>query len=187
MRTTTIERRRHADSCVNKGSHYALEIARRDFYVAVIDHNVREPRLGNHLREIADFSIQPEHLGAKNETYRYIGKFDFQLLDGFNRGIIHAADAEKNFVFTRVLLVAVAGEACIHVVIETLERLQNADWRMKCACVRSLATHEIARAPKRSEVETQPAQSEDGRNAFNDKCEHERSVYRAKGSDLRAQ
>src|SRR5580698_9844000 len=113
-------------------------------------------------------------------------KLRFELFNGNHRRIIHAADAKEQLVVAAILLSAVAGKARIHVMIEAFQGLQDADRRMKGGRIRAFAAHKRARTPKRNQIKPQPAQSEEGRNAFKDDSEHECSVYRAQNMSFAA-
>src|SRR5579883_1719791 len=178
MRTPTIERRHHTHLRVLKQSHHMRQILRRNPDIAVIDQHMAVARLRKHLRQIADFAVRAQHFRSDYQADGNFRKFRLELLDGGDRRVFQATDAEKDLVFARILLPAMADKTRIHVVIKALEWLQNADGRTISLCTDALSAHKGAGAPQRNEIKSHPAERKDGRDAFNNDGEHECSVYK---------
>ncbi len=112
---------------LRKRNHHALEVMRSDGDVGIANEQEFVLRVGNELREGADFAIGAEAVGALDEANGAIRKLLLQLLDGCDGGVVERGDAEEEFVGARVILAAVAAKGIEHAGVDALEGLENAD------------------------------------------------------------
>ena len=107
------------------------EVIRADADVGVIDDEVVVAGVLHELREVADFAVGAEDIGAEDELDGVIGEVGLELANDGAGGIVERGDAEEDFVWAGVILAAVAGEGFGHAGIDAVDRLEDADGRGK--------------------------------------------------------
>ena len=113
---------------IGKRGHHPPEVIAWDDNVAVINDDVLITSLRQHLREIADFSVEAKDFGAMDHPQVPFRKFLPQSFDQRERQFTRIVRSEKHFVL-RIVEQAMAVERSVHVRIQPLQRLQNADRR----------------------------------------------------------
>ena len=127
-----IGRGDHADGAIarrrwRESRHDGREVVGRDDDVAVVDDDVGIARMRQHLDEVRDLAVGAERLRALDDADGVAGKLFLKPADSGDGGIVQRADAEEDFVFACIFLAAVAGEGGVHLVIEAVDRLEDAD------------------------------------------------------------
>ena len=111
----------------SEGCHDALEIARRDGDVGVVDKQVGMAGVVRKLNKGADFAVGPQAGGTVDELDGEIGKFALKFFDGCDGGVVEGGNAEEQLVVAGVGLAAVAAEGVEHRGVESFERLEDGD------------------------------------------------------------
>ena len=107
--------------------HDAREVVRRDADIAVVDEDVLEAGVREHLDEVGDFAAGAEAVGALDEADVSVWKFDAEagyLGDG---GVFEGAYAEEELEVAGVVLLAVAGEGGVHAGVDAFDGLEDGD------------------------------------------------------------
>jgi len=107
--------------------HDALEIARRDSDVGVVDEQEGVAGVGCELNEGADFTVGPEAGGAMDELDGKTRKFALKFFDGCDGWVLEGGNAEEKLVIAGVGLAAMAAEGVQHCGVKPLEGLEDGD------------------------------------------------------------
>src|SRR4029077_487712 len=102
----------------------AMQVVRIYPDITIVHNDVLVPRLGQHLRQVADFDIGAEDFFTQYEPDGNLRELGLQSLYKSNCRIVGVTDPKDDFVFG-IILQTVAAKALIHLRIGTLERLEN--------------------------------------------------------------